>query len=76
MRAHYNGAVLLGSEIEVHEQIERELRERWELEFEALRARNDLAHAELDAQDTQADEALCHGALARLAARLAREAAP
>lgn len=76
MRAHYNGAVLLGSESEVQEQIEREMRERWALEFEALQTRNNQAHADLDAQDAQADEALCHGALARLAARLARQAPP
>ena len=74
MRAHYDGAVLLGSQIEVQEQIERDLRERWALEFEALQARSNLAQAALDAQDAQADEALCHGALARLAARLAGQA--
>lgn len=76
MRAHYDGAVLLGSEVEVQEQIVRELRERWALEFEALQARGNLAHSALDAQDAQADEALCQGALARLAARLARQAPP
>jgi hypothetical protein len=76
MRGHYNGAVLLGSETEVQEQLERELRERWALEFEALQAQGNLAHAALDAQDAQVDEALCHGALARLAARLARQAPP
>jgi hypothetical protein len=76
MRAYYEGAVLFGSEIEVQEQIEREFHERWALEFEALQARDNLAQAALDAQDAQLDERLCDGALARLAARLTRQAPP
>jgi hypothetical protein len=76
MRAYYNGAVLVGSEAEAQEQVEREMRGRWALEFEALQARGNLAHEALDIQDAQAEATLCDGALARLAAGLARQTKP
>jgi len=46
MRAYYDGAVLVGSEAETQEQIEREFRGRWTTEFETLQARGNLAHEE------------------------------
>jgi hypothetical protein len=74
MRAHYDGQVLVGGQAEIREGVERELRERWLLEIEAMQARSNLEHEALDARDAHSDETLCDGALARLAARLAREA--
>jgi hypothetical protein len=76
MRAHYDGAVLVGSEAEAQEQMEREFRGRWTREFETLQARGNLAHEALDVQDAQAESTLCDGALARLAARLSRQTKP
>jgi len=76
MRAYYDGVVLVGSEAEAQEQIERDFRERWTLEFETLQARGNLAHEALDAQDAQAEATVCDGALARLAAGLARQRKP
>jgi hypothetical protein len=73
MRAHYDGTVLVGSEDEMREGVERELRERWALEIEAMETRSNLEHEALDARDAQSDNTLCDGALARLAARLARQ---
>jgi hypothetical protein len=74
MRAHYDGQVLVGSQAEIREDVERELRERWLLEIEAMQARSNLEHEALDRRDAHFDETLCDGALARLAARLAKEA--
>jgi hypothetical protein len=76
MRAYYDGPVLVGSEAEIRDGVERELRERWALEIEAMQERSNLEHEALDARDGNADSTLCDGALARLAARLAREAPP
>jgi len=76
MRAYYDGAVLVGSEAEAQRQIEGEFRGRWVLEFETLQARGNLAHEALDAEDAQAQETVCDGALVRLAARLSRQTKP
>jgi len=76
MRAYYDGAVLLGSEAEAQDQIERDFRGRWASEFETLQARGNLAHEALDAEDAQAQATVCDGALIRLAAALARQRKP
>jgi hypothetical protein len=76
MRAYYDGTVRVGSEAQIREAVERELRERWASEIEAIQERSNLEHEALDARDASSDNALCDGALARLAARLAREAPP
>lgn len=73
MRGHYRGVVLIGTEREIKEEVQRDLRERWSREIEVLQAQGDAAHEALDARDGASDEATCGGALARLASRLARE---
>jgi hypothetical protein len=74
MQGHYRDAVLLGTEHEIREELQRDLRERWSREIEALGWRGNAEHEALDARDGRIDEAACDGALARLAQRLAREA--
>jgi len=66
MQSHYDGLVLLGTEAEVRGQIERDLRERWAREVEALVARGDIDHELLDAHDAQEATAWCDGALSRV----------
>jgi hypothetical protein len=75
MLNYYDGVVLVGTEDEVLAQIERDLRERWAREIDALTARGNIEQELLDARDAQYDETLCDGALQRLADRLARDAA-
>jgi predicted nucleic acid-binding protein len=73
MLGHYRDVVLIGTEREIREEIQRDLRERWSREIEVLQLRGNTEHEALDARDGTVDEAVCGGALARLAGRLARE---
>jgi hypothetical protein len=73
MRGHYRDVVLIGSEREIKDGIERDLRERWSREIEVLQSRANAEHEALDTRDGAVDQAVCGGALARLAGRLARE---
>jgi hypothetical protein len=73
MIGHYRDAVLVGTEREIREEIQRDLRERWAREIEVLQSRANSEHEALDARDGAVDEAVCGGALARLASRLARD---
>jgi hypothetical protein len=73
MLGHYRDMVLIGTEREIRDEIQRDLRERWAREIEVLQRRGNAEHEALDARDGAVDEAVCGGALARLASRLARE---
>jgi hypothetical protein len=66
MQSHYEGLVLLGTEDEVREQIQDDLRGRWAQEIEALTARGNGEQELLDARDAQEAPAWCDGALSRL----------
>jgi hypothetical protein len=66
MQSHYDGLVLLGTKAEVRGQIDRDLRERWAQEIEALIARGNIDQELLDARDAQEAAGWCDGALSRL----------
>jgi len=75
MRSHYEDEILFGTEDEIRTQIAHDVQTRWMHEIDALRSRGDIEHELLDARDADSSATWCDGALLRLEARLARDAA-
>ncbi len=75
MQAHYEDLILFGSEEEIGAQIASEVQGRWTREIDAMTARGNIEHELLDARDADNTSTWCDGALLRLEARMARDAA-
>ena len=75
MRTHYEDLILFGTEDDIRAQLKHDLQMRWTPEIDAMAARGNIEHELLDTRDAQNTSTWCDGALLRLEATPARDAA-